>query len=231
MSNDNFMASTAMAEFQDESGTMRIIHGYNMESHGIDTSDPDSADTYVGGPPLAYKFLTDSQQTDMYTLLGGITHTRICASPELCTICGLHKDLRSICNSITVTNTREMGQIQPAEQQATTADETTIDATFHDPIIGIKFGRQGSSDQVKALAPTQIIKLIAGGEALREYDGILQVGMTLTKIQGVLLMNQIGYSYRRNNWVGSLIRNSDRPLVLTFQRPSSTADQPTPLIG
>ena len=75
-----------------------------------------------------------------------------------------------------------MEQIQSAEQQATTTDETTIVATFHDPIIGIKFGRQGSSDQVKALAPTQIIKLIAGGEALREYDGILQVGMTLTKI-------------------------------------------------
>ena len=94
------------------------------------------------------------------------------------------------------------------------------------PVIGIKFGRQGSPDQ-KALAPTQIIKLTAGGEALREYDGILQVGMTLTKIQGVLLMNQIGYSYRRNSWVGNLIRDSDRPLVLTFQRASSTADQPS----
>ena len=126
-SDDNFMASTAMAEFQDESGTMRIPHGYNMESHGIDTLGTDSADTYVGGPPLAYKFLTDSQQTDMYTLLGGTTHTRICASPDLCTICGLHNDLRSICNSITVTNTREMVQMQPAKQQTTTTDETTID--------------------------------------------------------------------------------------------------------
>ena len=37
VSNDNFMASTAMAELQDESGTMRIPHGYILESHGIDT--------------------------------------------------------------------------------------------------------------------------------------------------------------------------------------------------
>ena len=54
--------------------------------------------------------------------------------------------------------------------------------------------------------------------------------MTLTKIQGVLLMNQIGYSYRRNSWVGNLIRDSDRPLVLTFQRASLTADQAATLL-
>ena len=117
-------------------------------------------------------------------------------------------------------------QVQPAEPQTATADETTIDATFYGSTIGIKFGRHGPPEQ-KAQAPSQIIELTAGGEALREYDGILQVGMTLTKIQGVLLMNQIGYSYRRNSWVGNLIRDSDRPLVLTFQRASSTADQPS----
>ena len=171
-----------------------------------------------------YNILTDNQQTDMYTLLGGTTHTSICASPDLCTICALHKDLRSICNSITVTNKREVEQIQPAEQQNTTTDENTIVATFHDAIIGIKFGRQGSSDAVKALAPTQIKELSTGGEALRKYNSILQVGMTLTKVQGTLLLNQCGYSYMNNHWVSSRIQNADRPLVLTFQRPSSTAD-------
>ena len=210
---------------------MRIPHGYLLESHGIDTLDTDSADTYVRGPPIGYKFLTNCQKTDMYTLLGGTTHTSICASPDLCTICALHKDLRSICNSITVTNKREVEQIQPAEQQNTTTDENTIVATFHEAIIGIKFGKQGSSDAVKALAPMQIKELCAGGEALRKFDSILQVGMILTKVQEALVLNQCGYSYNTNRWVSSQIQDAVRPLVLTFQRPSFTADQTATLLG
>ena len=167
----------------------------------------------------------------MYTLLGGPTHTRLCASPDLCTICALHQDLRCICNSITVTNKRKVAQIQPSEQEATTTDENTIVLTFHEATIGIKFGKLGSSKACKALAPMQIKELSAGGEALRTYDSILQVGMTLTKVQGTLLLNQCGYSYRNNHWVSSRIQNADRPLVLTFQRPSSTADQTATLLN
>jgi len=143
----------------------------------------------------------------MYDLLGGTAHTKMCASSDLCAICELHDDLR-----FTIS-----------------ADETTIDATFYGSTIGVKFGRHVPPEQ-KARAPSQIIELTAGGEAQRNYDGILQVGMTLTKIQGVLMMNQIGYSHQRISWVGKLIRESDRPLVLTFQRTELTADQAATLI-
>ena len=165
----------------------------------------------------------------MYKLLGGAAHKKMCASSDLCAICGLHDDLRSICNSVTYTTASEIMQVQPAEPQTATADETTIDATFYGSTIGIKFGRHVPPEQ-KARAPSQIIELTAGGEAQRNYDGILQVGMTLTKIQGVLMMNQIGYSHQRISWVGKLIRESDRPLVLTFQRTELTADQAATLI-
>ena len=121
---------------------MRIPHGYILESHGVDTLDTDSTDTYVfAGPPLSYDILTDSQQTDMYTLLGGTTHTSICASPDLCTICALHQDLRCICNSITVTDKSEVAQIQPAEQEAATTDENTIVVTFQEAKILTAFCR------------------------------------------------------------------------------------------
>ena len=103
--------------------------------------------------------------------------------------------------------------------------------TFHEARIGIKFGKLGSSKACKALAPMQINELSAGGEALRKYDSILQVGMTLIKVQETLLLNQCGYSYNNNHWVSSQIQNAIRPLVLTFQRPSYTADQTATLLG
>ena len=76
----------------------------------------------------------------------------------------------------------------------------------------------------------QIKELSAGGEALRKFDSILQVGMILTKVQEALVLNQCGYSYNTNRWVSSQIQNAVRPLVLTFQRPSLTADQTATLL-
>ena len=167
----------------------------------------------------------------MFALLGGPAHTNICASPDLCTICALHLDLRCICNSITVTDKSEVAQIQPAEQEAATTDENTIVVTFQEARIGIKFGKLGSSKACKSLALMQIKELSGGGDALRKYDSILQVGMTLTKVQETLVLNQCGYSYNTNHWVSSQIQNAVRPLVLTFQRPSPTADQTATLLS